>query len=55
MIWKYVLKPELYDLTTDIGEQTDLASVHPELAKRLEQHGREAVEALKPHRSVTDN
>jgi arylsulfatase A-like enzyme len=39
---------ELYDLSVDIGEQLDLASVRPEIAARLANHMREAHVDLRP-------
>ena len=32
---KKVLQPELYDLATDLGETTDVASKHPQIVNRL--------------------
>jgi arylsulfatase A len=32
---KKIVQPELYDLASDLGETTDVASLQPEIAKRL--------------------
>jgi len=53
--WKAIGKEgklKLYDLSTDIGEKTDLAAKHPEIAKKL---GRFMTEAYKPARSQKDD
>ena len=41
--WKAIRKPmifgrtELYDLSTDLGEQNNLAAMHPDVVKKMEQ------------------
>jgi arylsulfatase len=36
--WRWVHGKELYDLSTDPGQKTDLAAAHPEVARRLQAH-----------------
>ena len=53
--WKGILrrgKVGLYDLTTDIGEKTDLAEKHPDIAEKL---GRYMQEAWRDPRSQKDD
>ena len=49
---------ELYDLTSDIGETTDLATKHPEKLKEMQELFKEisvTAEAPVPNRKTTNN
>ena len=43
---------ELYNLTTDLGEQVNVASKHPDVVKKIIKIGNEADQAIKTNQPI---